>query len=242
MNAIASTPLQEIIAKIEKAASQGAHAIILLDIDDTLLLTAWRHARILKEFAADPDIAQRFNGELAKLSRITPAQTRYLIKETARHAGVSHEGLLAELQRFWFERFFKNDYLMEDRPIEGAPGFCHRVLSAGGHLVYLTGRDETMRQGTLAGLQKNGFPVPDDKKIRLLLKPSFDTPDLEFKTQALQTIADQGEMIAGFDNEPVQINLFKDTFPSAAAILVDTRHSGKPIEPYPNILRIKNFN
>lgn len=219
--------------------AEGLTPVVLLDLDDTLLSTARRHLRILREFAASP--GTRAGGFREALARLGPRELRYSIADTARAAGVTDEEILKELRGFWFDRFFRNEYLGEDPPVPGAPEYCRELREAGVRLAYLTGRDEAMREGTLSALRRHGFPLPDELETFLLLKPRFDAPDLEFKQAALRRVAALGEAAGGFENEPAHVNLFQETFPPALMVLVETKHSGKPIEPLPAILRIRDF-
>ena len=108
-------------------------------------------------------------------------------------------------------------------------------------MVYLTGRDAAMRPGTLGALGALGFPLPDVDGVDLILKPRFDVPDLEFKTEALARVAAIGEVAGSFDNEPAHVNFFYAAAPKSKTVFLDTKHSGKPVVPHPEIPWIKNF-
>lgn len=209
-------------------------ALVVFDLDDTLFATAQRHLRILREYAAK-------RAEAAQLAALRPEQLLYSITETAKAHGFDDAALLEELRDFRSARFFKNEYLLEDRPVAGAALYCREVLSAGGKVVYLTGRDEAMRSGTLSALSGHAFPIPDDDSVVLILKPRFDTPDVQFKAEALKRLAAMGHVAGSFENEPAHINLFQAAFPKARHIFLDTRHSGKPVTPHPAIPWIKDF-
>ncbi|MEK7287105.1 MAG: hypothetical protein AAB091_00905 [Elusimicrobiota bacterium] len=232
--------LQEILRRIN-APGNGRASVALFDVDDTILSTSWRHLRILKEFAADRARESRHPSELKKLSAITAQETRYYIVDTARQAGVADDSLLQELKNFWFERFFKSEYLSEDRPIAGAPAFCRKVRKIGARIVYQTGRDETMRQATIKSLEAHGFPLPDDASVHLIVKPRFSDPDLEFKTRSIREVGALGRVTAAFENEPAHINLYHDHFPDGLMALLETRCSDQTARPKPEIRRIKNF-
>ena len=220
--------LGETLKLTRELARAGRRPAWILDIDDTLLSTSGRHLRILREFASHKGISHK-----------VPAQVRYLITETARAAGLSDERLLSELREFWFARFFRNEYLLEDEPIDGAQDYCRELLEAGARIVYLTGRDETMREGTLAALRKHDFPLAEPSS--LLLKPEFSTPDREFKEQALARIAAEGPVAGGFENEPLHIHLLLEIFPKGRMVLVDSRHSGRPAPPLSGVPKIKDY-
>lgn len=229
--------LEGVLARVAAAKAAGRRPMVLLDLDDTLLATARRHVRILAEFAASRPAA-------AAVAALRPEAVSYQIADTAKAAGLTDPGLLAELKDFWFARFFKNEYLTEDDEVPGAAEFCRRLAAAGGVPAYFTGRDEAMREGTVKNLARHGFPMPGkngEGPALLVLKPKFETPDLEFKETGLRLIAEHGSIEAGFENEPAHINLFDDKFPGATHVLLDTKHSGKPVVPKPHIAVIRDF-
>jgi hypothetical protein len=224
--------LSHLVDDVAALVRRGAKPVVVFDLDDTLFSTAQRNLRILREFASSRP------GVPAALAGVRPEMLRYAIADSARAAGVDAPELLAELQAFWRARFFTNEYLLTDEPLPGAVGYCEELARAGATLVYMTGRDEGMREGTERSLRSRGFPL---RGTALVLKPSFETPDLEFKTRALAALPSHGEVRGAFENEPAHVNLFRDAFPEALMYFVETRHSGKPVEPHPSARRIKDF-
>jgi hypothetical protein len=130
---------------------------------------------------------------------------------------------------------------MEDSIIAGGPEYAAEVIARGGRVFYMTGRDEGMREGTEASLQRHGFPEPDGKKAVLVLKPRFDVPDFAFKNEALRKISEAGPVAGSFENEPAHVNIFIEHFPRGKHFLLETNQSGRPVVPHPATLRIKNF-
>ncbi|MBI4056438.1 MAG: hypothetical protein HY399_02715 [Elusimicrobia bacterium] len=236
-----SEVLQDILLELLSLRKKDLTPLVIFDIDDTLLSTLPRHLRILKEFTTQPELCSCFPKEAKRLASLKTVDIRYSITDTARSAGVMEETLLKELLDFWFDRFFKNEFLRADDPVAGAPDYCQEVIAQGSHLVYLTGRDEAMREGTLFSLSRHGFPMPNEKNVRLILKPKFETPDAEYKSEALEKISEMGEVAAVFENEPSHINFCQERFPQASMVFVDTHHSGKPVTPHSHIPWIKNF-
>ena len=94
-----------------------------------------------------------------------------------------------------------------------------------------------MREGTLKALAGRGFPPPDS----LILKPRFDTPDLEYKTESIERLRALGSVTAAFENEPAHINLFQAAFAQSRHFLVGDKHSGKAVAPHPSVIRIRDF-
>lgn len=229
--------LDGLLAEVETSAKRGT-AIVVFDLDDTLFSTADRHLRILAEFAALIETQDaRSAGILRAIAR---EKLRYSIADTAKDHGLE-EKLGKDLRDFWFARFFKNPYLLEDSIIAGGPEYAAEVIARGGKAFYMTGRDEGMREGTEASLLRHRFPEPDGKGATLVLKPSFDTPDFAFKNEALHRIAELGEVVGSFENEPAHVNMFVERFPKGRHFLLETKHSGRPVELLAGVHRIKDF-
>lgn len=240
MAPVISPPEAGVLSALLDDVAARPGALVVFDLDDTLLSTADRHRRILLEYAAHPAVARRFPAVRA-LPRLPRSAYRYLIVDTVRAAGLAERALLADVEAFWFARFFRNEYLDADEPLPGAPGYCREVARRGGTVVYLTGRDEAMRAGTEASLERHGFPAPDGRSALLMLKPRFELADHAFKAEALRFLAGFGAVAGGFENEPAHANLLAETFPAARMALVGSRHSGRPVVAHASVARVPDF-
>jgi hypothetical protein len=69
----------------------------------------------------------------------------------------------------------------------------------------------------------------------LMLKPAKEMPDVEFKQEAFKIISQIGVVVAGFDNEPANVNAMEVEFPEAEIVFINTRHSNRPDQPFPSI-------
>ena len=145
-------------------------------------MTTNRHLRILREYAQR--LESRDPASAGIVRAIARESLRYAITDTVKDAGLREE-LVQDLKDFWFARFFMNPYLLEDDAIAGGAQYCREIVRRGARAIYMTGRDEGMREGTEAALARHGFPAADGKSASLILKPRFDAPDLAFKTEAL---------------------------------------------------------
>jgi hypothetical protein len=226
--------LDAVLADVE--ARPGA--LVVFDLDDTVFSTGDRHLRVLREYA---DLVEARAPEAAVLLRAIQREgLRYQIAETARDAGLE-EALIKDLRDFWFARFFQNGYVLEDTVVPGAPAFCAELRARGGALVYLTGRDERLREGTEKAFVNHGFPPPDGAAVRLMLKPRFDIPDHAFKSETVRVLGGLGRVAASFENEPMHVNMFREAFPEGRHFLLETVHSGRPVIPHADALRIRDF-
>ncbi|MCL2625220.1 MAG: hypothetical protein FWD46_00160 [Cystobacterineae bacterium] len=222
---------------LEAARRWGPEGVLAFDLDSTLLDNRPRQARIVRDF-----------GKAKGLSLLQGCKPEYFIsgwdlEGALLRCGLSQDELLvclAEVRRFWQERFFTSAYCVEDLPIAGAKEYLDACLKTGAQLVFITGRPEDMEEGTIACLRKHGMPTPGGR-VHLLMKPLAQRDDDAFKRQAHNRIPSLGELIAVFDNEPTHINDYAGQFPDAVAFWLDTGHSGRDVKLHPGIIALRNF-
>jgi len=210
---------------LDRAAAAAPAGWVVFDLDSTLLDNCPRQARIVQEYG-------RAAG-LPALLRVTPGDCRgWDLRVALRSAGLSPRAVEAHeppLRRFWAERFFTSEHCREDVPVGGAPAFVRAMAAAGARIVYVSGRPERMRLGTLDTLDRHGFPAPDGDRVRLLLKPDAAQADDAWKAEACARVTSLGPVIAAFDNEPAHVNLYAEAWPQALCVHLDTDHSPRPI-------------
>ena len=229
---------QEVANRLLKSVVRNCKAQrVLFDLDSTLLNNRPRSAVIMREFAST------CNHPL--LLRATPAHfPTWSARDSMVLLGLSQEvadSIIDEYMDFWESRFFTSEYCQYDEVILGAVNFVNAVHNAGGLVNYLTGRDETMRQGTSLSLQTLGFPDPCEDKVELMMKPVASDSDDLFKDSVLRTLSAEGGILAAFDNEPSHINSYRTVFPDAICVHLDTDNSMRDIALIGGIVSIRNF-
>lgn len=231
---------KEKISQIQELIAGEDNPVVIFDLDDTLFYSSSRSLVIFKELAN----AAHFKKEYPKLSalvgRIKLAQIKYDIKETLKDAGIEDSLFIEETLKFWKERFFTNKYVKEDLPVEGAKEYVHKLKNLGARIVYLTGRDHSMREGTIESLKSSGFPY-DGKNSILITKERFSIPDIEYKMAAFKTIEKLGSVVAFFENEPKNLNAMIEHFPKAVPVFLDIKHSPAPVRPSKKAIWIKDY-
>jgi hypothetical protein len=229
--------LSELLAEVKTRLEH--RPVMVFDLDSTLFSTQERNHVILHEFATEIGAPDDFR---AVLERIQPADMGWNVMDDLRRRGFRHEPTLGRLRSFWQSRFFRDEYLRHDLPLPGAATFVREAHDAGSTIYYLTGRDEPgMGRGTRASLAAHGFPV-EGEKVHLRLKPRFEDDDLDFKRQAVDEIRSLGEVLALFENEPANANLFIEAFPDARVFFLETVHSPNPPPLLPGIFRLRDFS
>ncbi len=219
---------------LDRVARTGGLAVF--DLDSTLFSTQERNFAILSEFIERDGIPPHLK---AAARRLTTADMGWNIMDDLSRNGFDDAAHLKELRHFWFERFFRSEYLRHDRPLSGAIEFVCAMRAAGAQIVYLTGRDErNMGEGTRASLFTHGFPLDG---CQLRLKPRFEDEDLAFKRSELASLRKLAPVIAAFENEPANANLFCQEFPDADVVFLETVHSPDAPALLPRIVRIKDF-
>lgn len=200
----------------------GAPPVVVFDLDGTLFDNRPRTAAIFRELAvswraSQPEIA-------ARLAAVEVSELAYHVSDSLARMGVVREDLVTEAFAFWRARFFADAHLRHDVEVPGGVAFARGCYDRGATLVYLTGRDlPMMGAGTFASLRDVGFPI-GVAGAELVLKPRFEIPDAEFKRAEGPRLARIGAIVASFDNEPENCNLFASHFPDADSVFVDTQH------------------
>ena len=217
--------LTTVVERARKAASNRA-PVVVFDLDGTLLDNRPRSVAILHE------LADHWNDDKAHVaSMLRAAESHalaYLFDENLRNLGVSDQALIDEALAFWKDRFFTDDYLRHDLAHAGAVEFARALHDAGATIVYFTGRDlPNMALGSLASLRDLGFPI-GMHGTQLILKPDPEIPDPEFKRDVTPKLERAGEVIATFENEPANANIFAELYPEAEHFLIDTQHVPDP--------------
>ena len=174
------------------------------------------------------------------------------------------EDMLGDLQAYWEVHFFSDEYVALDLPTPGAAPFAQEVHAAGALVYYLTGRHVSssesvvvenidnrsvklvvtpgMEFGTARALTTRGFPFWRGR-CELHLKPDFTTDDTEFKQSAINYVKDlDGMVVATFDNEPGNCNMFRANFPGALNFFLDTVHSPAAPPPDKELIKLGDFS
>ncbi|WP_239014345.1 hypothetical protein [Archangium violaceum] len=224
---------------LEQARSLGTQAVLAFDLDSTLFDNRPRQARILREFGLARAVE--------KLSACEPHhwESGFDMRGAMRNCGLSEEeveGLYDAVRSFWLEHFFTSDYCVDDVAIHGAAAFTHAVVATGARLVYVTGRHEGMRAGTVESMRRNGLAVPGEGRVELLMKPSERDNDDAFKREAHARLGEMGTLIAAFDNEPTHANDYLLRFPEAKVVHLATDHSGRPVTLLDEIVSVPHFS
>jgi hypothetical protein len=222
---------------LEQARALGPKALLAFDLDSTLFDNRPRQARIVREF-----------GEARGIPELTACTSEHFssgwdLRGPMKDLGLSAErveALYPDLKAFWAERFFTSPYCLDDVAIEGAAEFVQAVVRTGALVCYVTGRHEGMREGTEGALRQGGFPLPGGQ-VHLIMKPTLQVSDDDFKREAHARLPRMGKVIAAFDNEPMHANDYRRNFPEAKVIHLATDHSGRPVELLEGIVSVPNF-
>jgi len=219
----ADAVLEALIASIKETRDRGVEPLLIFDLDGTLYDNTVRTLRILQEFAASH--ANTYEGLVQQVAGLASQVMKYKLSDTLLQVGITDEGLVKAAEAFWFERFFTDDYVTYDLPTPGAREFVEALYEAGGVPVYLTGRDApNMLVGTVKSLHRDGFPV-GTFDTRIVLKDDFHRADHDYKKSVIDHLKRVGHVVGAFDNEPGLCNLFKEAFPEAEVVWLDTSHA-----------------
>jgi hypothetical protein len=239
MIASARNPLTYDPSVLERALTRvraARDAVVVFDLDSTLLDNKPRQARILREFGAARGIP-------ALASTRSEHWVDWSIQRAMANAGLGADEIARhaeDAKQFWRDRFFTSEYCRDDDPIAGAHDYLAAVVDAGGFIAYCTGRHEQMRAGTIESFVRLGYPVPG-VRVELLMKPRFELGDDDWKIEAYARLRQLGSVVAVFDNEPTHVNGYRAGFPDALAVHLATDDSGRPVALADGVVSIKDF-
>lgn len=226
--------------------------LVVFDLDSTLLNNHHRSVFIMKEYS-----------EKVNHPMLATAEEKHWVdwsaRNTMRNIGLTDDDIdthVDSYERFWEERFFSDEYCRHDMAIAGAASFVNGIKSAGGMVVYLTGRSESTRPGTCKSLESLGFPVDaltrdpqsgntgdlSATHCALIMRPDACTSDDEFKREAIANLPTRGAVAAAFDNEPTHINLYRSLLPDATCVHLFTDHSTRHVKLIDGIVSIQHFS
>lgn len=220
-----SNVLARILETIE--THRAERPVVLFDLDGTLYDNRPRTLRILHAYAAQ--LPREHACDAEKLRALTSADLHYRLDETLAPRGIS-PAVIEGAKAAWRVRFFTDAACADDVPVAGAVSYVRRCWDLGATVVYLTGRDiPGMLLGTSRTLRDDGFPIAVPR-VELVMKPSFDEGDTVFKQRLLASLSELGRVVASFDNEPANCNLFHQRWPQAFTVLLDTQRApGAPL-------------
>ncbi len=218
--------------------SLSPHALWILDIDSTLVLTHKRNEAILHQFSRD--FSSTYPEFCKKLSHIECRALEYGYSSALERAGIaSDKEPCDQLATFWRKHFFSGDFLHHDIIHDKALEFVMTLHRQNKHIVYLTGRPRpSMYDGTLKELRDLGFPVTPEQ---LFLKPHPQDKDELFKSQQMKEFKNNFSSIVFIDNEPKVLNQIDIDHPDISLLFIDTCHSPHVFPPA-QCLRFKKYD
>lgn len=235
---LSETAASELLREILTTVKADDQSIIVFDLDSTLLNNGPRQSAILAEYGKEVKIVELQNSKPEHWQS-------WDVGEAMANSGLDAARLEEHQEPFkdyWRERFFTSEYCKLDEMIDGAADFVQAVRDADGKVYYVTGRHEEMRAGTVECLQRLGFPVPDERDVCLIMKPTMQENDDAYKLRTYGELAAHGLVVAAFDNEPTHINGYHEAFPSAYSVHLATDHSGRAVKVSDGILSIRHFS
>ncbi len=231
----AAAVLREALDRLTAGANG---ALCVFDLDSTLLNNRPRQALIMREFAANHDVPELRDAKAEHW-------TGWAYKPAMLNAGMTPERadeIGPAFKAYWEDHFFTSEMCKHDTPIAGAPAYTNAVLAAGARVLYVTGRHEGMRAGTVESFDAGGFPLPDGDRVQLFMKPTLEETDDAYKARTHEELRALGTVTAAFDNEPTHINDYRTSFDGAYLVHMATDHSMRPVRVHESIPSIRDFS
>jgi hypothetical protein len=225
---------------LDRAKAAGQKGLLVFDLDSTVFDNRPRQSRILREFGKARGLASLEACEPRHWNSGWDLKAAMLACGMTDAAADQH---YTDAKNFWGARFFTSEYCVDDIEVPGAPQYLAAAVKTGAQVVYVTGRHEEMRVGSVKCMEKCKMPVPvEGGRVSLVMKPTLRESDDTYKVQAHAQLAKMGTVIAAFDNEPTHANDYAKKFADATVIHLATDHSGRPVELLPRIISVPDLS
>jgi len=232
--------LRNLMGKIDTAYRAKERPVVVFDVDGTLLDNRPRIMQILVEFSKQKSYVTA--DAARKLQGLTIDMIQYRLNDTLARVNVTDQAVVNNAAAYWGERFFNQDYLKYDAPTPGSVDCVRMMYSKGARIVYLTGRDvQRQFNGTARALWEKGFPI-GIQNTELIMKPNKGQQDAIFKQRVTQYLRNSGKVVATFDNEPANANVYRRAFSDAKVVLFEASHSPNPPPLLPQITSLDQFS
>jgi len=210
--------LDDILSRIRTTREARQTPVVVFDLDHTLFDNGPRTIALLREYAQGAGETELYT----RLRAVRELGLPYMLKDVLSLVEEERPEIIEAARKFWLSRFFTDEIQRLDVPIAGASAFTNEVFEAGATVVYLSGRDvPNMLVGCTESLRTHGFPVGLAHTL-IVLKPTWETRDFDFKRDVVDFLGTLGQVVAAFDNEPANCNLFRRMFPKALSVFLDT--------------------
>ena len=232
--------LPTIMNLVRSAYAKQERPTVVFDLDATLFDNRPRTVQILKEYA-DEELKSARPEAAQKIATLTAPMVQYALTDTLKSLGVTEEAVVNNAAVFWSQRFFSDEYLRYDVPMPGAVNYVRSLYSAGARIVYVSGRDLPRQLlGSVRSLRDQGFPI-GIQGTELIMKPSVQTADTVFKQQATNYLRQFGRVVAAFDSEANNVNIYRRAFADGKIVLFNTAHAPNAPPLLPNIDSLDKF-
>jgi beta-phosphoglucomutase-like phosphatase (HAD superfamily) len=230
----------QIINDVRDSYNKRQRPMVIFDLDGTLFDNRSRISFIIKEYATKELKGIRPEDE-KKIQAIELSDIKYMLTATLQAAGVTDAAVVNNASVFWSERFFQDAYLQHDTPTPGSVNFVRTLYSTGARIIYLSGRDSPRQLiGTVRALRDHGYPI-GIQSTELIMKPTIQTQDAIFKQHVTNYLRHYGKIIATFDNEPANANVYKRAFSDATVVLYEAPHRPNPPPLLKGIQKLEGF-
>ncbi len=216
------------LEKILKFCDQN-QSLAVFDLDSTLLDVTPRSIQIIKDFKNTASYKSLTDDDKNNYAQINYQHSDWGPSAPLKRASMSKEAH-DMVFKFWWSKFFINDYLSYDIPYPGALDYVQKIFSTGSDITYLTARKkQNMLDGTLQSLLDLNFPI-NNKQTRCVLKEK-DHNDHTYKLDWLKKEIPKYTKIFYFENEAKIINHVRRELPEVEIIFMDSIHSQEDSSP-----------
>ncbi len=238
--------LRRVLQAVTEAKAAGENPVVVFDLDSTLYSTGPRALAALRMVLEKH--SELFSDDARRRIEGIQQFTWFSVPDAFEDIGLSmmaeaNIALWKKVAPFWFTYYRLAETVALDTLFEGAADYVRKVHEAGATIAYVTGRQKAlMEESTVANLLRDRLPFGAAARGHLFLKTPEFREDILFKASTVAKVKELGTVVATFDNEPGNVVVFADGFPTAINVFVDTVMSDKPQPARQGLWRIRHWN
>ena len=213
------------------AEEKKEKSLFVFDLDSTLFCMKYRTQAIINDCIKDKRFQDQFSEYIEQIKKVKVTERDWSVKEIMSRYGFSPDSAcVSTLEKFWRNRFFKNDYLHLDKPYKGCVNFIQHISMLKAKIYYLTARNKVaMLEGTIQSLKTWKFPLEDID--HLIMKELDEMTDSDYKTEQLRKLSKPNGPVLFFENEPVILNQVAGSLPHIHLFWLNSTHSRRQKPP-----------
>ena len=104
------SPLDQVFSRIIELKNNKLQPLVVFDLDDTIIDCRYRKKVIVEEFCAIKENHELWPLLCEKVLKASLEDYEYKVSDFLSNIDINNKDFLNELEKYWFDRYFTNEY------------------------------------------------------------------------------------------------------------------------------------